>query len=396
MNGIKCRLCGINSATSAEHIVPNSLGGKRVTTGFICAKCNNNKGKEIDAPLEELLRPLSLLIGAYRGDGQPVADIHNLESTEQKTLTLTHGGKPRTRGVSVSTAADGSQHTISLSGENEDQMALRLAHELRRLNLTPDLIRIDQSHASHLYSPPGMVGFHLQSDERHSRSIAKSALAALVLEFGPSFLSSEAFFPVIRFVRGESDVGHGWNSAAPTEIRTWSEAVLGQHILAVFTDPRCGKLMTYFVAFGAIAFYVTLTDQEPTIPHAICHIVDPLQKTHAVKHLPSPSITQDRNDIDVLKKNLEELLSYAYQIADQRWPADVAQSATEAISQITAEGGEISAEAINEAVEETMSHVAFRMTGEVQKRDHKFLDRIILKATTFYEQLAKADKKKVP
>ena len=325
-----------------------------------------------------------------------MADIHNLKSTEQKTITLTHGGKARIRGVSAGTITDDSQHTISLSGENEDQIACRLAHELRRLNLTPDQIQIDQSHASRQYSPPGEVGFHLESDERHARSIAKSALAALVYEFGPSFLTNDEFYPVFSFVRGESGIGYGWSSDAPTEIRNWAEADLGQHILAVFSDPSSEKLMACFVAFGAIGFHVTLTEQGITIPNAICHIVDPLQKKHIIKRLPSPSITQDQHAPDVLKKNLEELLAYCYQLADQRWAADVAQSATAALSRITPEGGVISPEAIKEAVEEANAHVAFRLTGEAQKRDYKHYDRIVQKATTIFEELAKSDKSKVP
>lgn len=69
----KCALCsnfisGKNKAK--EHIIPNAIGGRKKTTGFICKDCNNKLGEKWDSELAKQLNWFSLTIGISRERGE--------------------------------------------------------------------------------------------------------------------------------------------------------------------------------------------------------------------------------------------------------------------------------------------------------------------------------------
>ena len=53
-----CFLCDKNlnkNNDSKEHIIKNSIGGRRKVKGFICDSCNNKTGNEWDNEIDKLL-----------------------------------------------------------------------------------------------------------------------------------------------------------------------------------------------------------------------------------------------------------------------------------------------------------------------------------------------------
>ena len=68
-----CCLCGDVLHTdndTAEHIIPNAIGGRRRVVGFICRDCNSRSGERWDAELARQLAPLCVLLGIKRQRGQ--------------------------------------------------------------------------------------------------------------------------------------------------------------------------------------------------------------------------------------------------------------------------------------------------------------------------------------
>ena len=64
-----CILCGnilTSDTASAEHVIPNAIGGRRRVTGFMCRSCNSSSGSMWDAELARQLNPISLLLGIKR------------------------------------------------------------------------------------------------------------------------------------------------------------------------------------------------------------------------------------------------------------------------------------------------------------------------------------------
>ncbi|MEC4724307.1 HNH endonuclease [Shewanella sp. D64] len=68
-----CALCNIPwgvSRHSPEHIIPESIGGRKTVTGFICESCNNDSGGTWDKELSSQLKSFSALLGVKRQKGK--------------------------------------------------------------------------------------------------------------------------------------------------------------------------------------------------------------------------------------------------------------------------------------------------------------------------------------
>tara|TARA_R100001460_G_scaffold44235_5_gene80973 strand:+ start:155 stop:577 length:423 start_codon:yes stop_codon:yes gene_type:complete len=69
----RCLLCEEFISTeidSREHLIPNSIGGRKKVSGFLCVSCNSKSGDSWDSALAHQMNPLSLFfrISRERGD----------------------------------------------------------------------------------------------------------------------------------------------------------------------------------------------------------------------------------------------------------------------------------------------------------------------------------------
>jgi hypothetical protein len=69
----RCALCEAEFDTeneSAEHLIPNAIGGRRKVMRFICRECNSSAGETWDAEVARQLLWLSLMVSVSRERGQ--------------------------------------------------------------------------------------------------------------------------------------------------------------------------------------------------------------------------------------------------------------------------------------------------------------------------------------
>ncbi|WP_273181329.1 MULTISPECIES: HNH endonuclease [Methylophaga] len=67
-----CLLCDELISTeidSREHLIPNSIGGKKKVSGFLCVNCNSKSGDSWDSALARQMNPLSLFFRINRDRG---------------------------------------------------------------------------------------------------------------------------------------------------------------------------------------------------------------------------------------------------------------------------------------------------------------------------------------
>lgn len=68
----QCALCGVELTRendSAEHVISNSIGGKRKVKGVYCVACNSSTGTLWDAEVAAQLQFLALHLGIVRDRG---------------------------------------------------------------------------------------------------------------------------------------------------------------------------------------------------------------------------------------------------------------------------------------------------------------------------------------
>ena len=90
---MKCVICqsAFTAANnSEEHIIPNAIGGRRKTRGFICRGCNSTSGDSWDAEVARQLQPLSLLFSISRERGTPPP--LKIVTSEGEAITISSDG----------------------------------------------------------------------------------------------------------------------------------------------------------------------------------------------------------------------------------------------------------------------------------------------------------------
>lgn len=90
-----CALCPVeitDENDSKEHIIPNSIGGRKKVKGFICKICNSTLGEKSDVEVATQLNWFSLYIGVKRenGRGDPPAQV--IETADGERLLFRADG----------------------------------------------------------------------------------------------------------------------------------------------------------------------------------------------------------------------------------------------------------------------------------------------------------------
>jgi len=89
----KCFFCGApleGKNKTSEHILPNSIGGRRKVDTFICRSCNNSFGEGCDAELAKQFNFLSMLLDIKRETGK--VQREKLTAKDGKQYWVSPGG----------------------------------------------------------------------------------------------------------------------------------------------------------------------------------------------------------------------------------------------------------------------------------------------------------------
>jgi len=323
---IRCLFYGKQDDDSAEHIVPNALGGRLTIRGVIGLKANNELGKIIDAPFEEALRPLSIHLGAKRGDGKPVAPLRGIITEAGERIDVHSGGFPEmNRKGTVKIVDVGSDKQFSVTACSEEKAIELVAHQLKRFGR--DASKIKMLRAELTGHPAGKVQHRVSlGGAVHGRAVMKMALMSLARASGRKALDLPDFANAIHFVvSGQEDIPRF--TVAPERLAEIRKAVggrVGVHTLAIFdVDGGCCAV---FLAFGAFPFWVKISECQIGLRQAIVHHVDPVANTHAVVNsdiaLHAPEYLLSDEGFLRLQDALAELLEHAARRQHELWLED--------------------------------------------------------------------------
>lgn len=87
----QCLLCERNISTetdSREHIIPNSIGGRKKVSGFLCADCNSKSGDNWESELAKQMNPLGLFFRINRERGNAPSQNFKTISGEEWELNV--------------------------------------------------------------------------------------------------------------------------------------------------------------------------------------------------------------------------------------------------------------------------------------------------------------------
>jgi len=134
-----CALCPNTLSAknrTKEHIIPNAIGGRKKTTGFICNDCNNKLGQTWDAELARQLNWFSLAVGISRERGEPPKQV--VQTVEGEKYWLLNDGSLVPEKSSYSEKDLGGPIEINLTAKTVEEAKQRIqgiARKYRSLTL---------------------------------------------------------------------------------------------------------------------------------------------------------------------------------------------------------------------------------------------------------------------
>lgn len=243
----RCALCVMpitRSNDSAEHVLPNAVGGRLKVRGFICKDCNDRTGYTWDAELAHQLQALCLLIGVHRerGDTPPMI----VQTTSGQALRMTaHDGLhlPKPTYELVETDAGMQIRIAARTMEEARQMIEGAKVKYPSIDVEASLAQ-----AQHRWAMPDGYMHHTFQVGGYAagRSIVKSALAFAI----HSGLLLKDCVKATDHLRDLTD------SPAPLGWYYTSDVVKGRPLetpltcVGVHANPQTGLVLGYVEYFG--------------------------------------------------------------------------------------------------------------------------------------------------
>ncbi|HGO6126871.1 TPA: HNH endonuclease, partial [Burkholderia cepacia] len=176
-----CPLCDDPIALkgdSSEHIIPNSIGGRRTIRGFICKDCNSRTGDSWDAEIWRQFSHVAMMHGVDRDRGEPPS--MQIQTVDGNRYLLLPDGR-MTIERPIFSAVDGERGTnINITARDAKEarrMAKQVVRKYPKLELQ-NLLSTMTARETPLDSPVTFTsGF---GGELAGRSMVKSAIALAV------------------------------------------------------------------------------------------------------------------------------------------------------------------------------------------------------------------------
>jgi hypothetical protein len=253
----KCAFCEseiteIND--SKEHVIPNSIGGRKKVRGFICITCNSSFGQSWDAKLAEQLNWFSLAVGIERERGNsPDEIVQTVDGTE--LLLRADGTMSRKEPFFQRTESDGNanirmfastkqQARQMLQGIKKKHPEFDLEGELKNLKMTP--FKVDSALQHRLELGGSEAG----------RSVVKTAVAQCV-KLGIAAHRCEIGIHTLKTTT--DDRGFALFYLRDVVIDRPQTDLF--HLVSIRGDSEKGTLLAYVEYFGAMRVMVNLSSK---------------------------------------------------------------------------------------------------------------------------------------
>ncbi|MCW4153254.1 HNH endonuclease [Halomonas sp. 18H] len=267
----RCLLCEELISTeidSREHLIPNSIGGRKKVSGFLCVDCNSKSGDSWESALARQMNPLSLFfrINRERGD----APSQKFQTTSGDEWVLNADGSldlPRAF-FKEQKSETGVEIKISARNLAEAKKMLKgVAKKYPQLD-ADELLEKIQTKSSYSQSP---IKFNLSFGGLDAgRSFVKTALA-LVSTTGMTVGDCEHAIKFLKEQESEPCFGYYYEKDLVLD----RPAGVPIHIVHVNGDPYSNLIRGYVEYFGIMRVVMCLSSSYSGNPFSSTYSIDP-------------------------------------------------------------------------------------------------------------------------
>ncbi|MHA6860354.1 HNH endonuclease [Ralstonia pseudosolanacearum] len=253
-----CALCPNTLSAknrTKEHIIPNAIGGRKKTTGFICNDCNNRLGESWDAELARQLNWFSLAVGISRERGEPPKQIVQTIDGDRYWLLNDGSFTPEKSSYSEEDLGEGIKINLTAKTMEEAKQRLKgIARKYPKFDVEKAINELEIE--TNYLDSPLHVSLSLGGSDA-GRSLVKTAFA----------FASECDVPHDQCEKALEYLLNPEAETTPFGFAYLSDLVEGRpqdrifHCVSLHGDPKKKRLWSYIEYFGIFRVVVLLSDQ---------------------------------------------------------------------------------------------------------------------------------------
>lgn len=253
----KCALCPNTLSAknrTKEHIIPNAIGGRKKTTGFICNDCNNYLGERWDAELARQLNWFSLAVGISRERGEPPKQI--VQTIDGERYWFLSDGSFTPEKSSYSEEDLGGETRINLTAKTIDEAKQRLkgiARKHPKFDVQKALNELNVT--TNYLDSPLHVNLSLGGPDA-GRSVVKTAFA-FASECGITHKQCEK---ALEYLLNPNLQTFPFSFAYLSDLLEDRPTDKIFHCVSLHGDPKNKRLWSYVEYFGMFRLVVLLSD----------------------------------------------------------------------------------------------------------------------------------------
>ena len=270
-----CRNVVTSDDSSAEHIIPNAIGGRKKVVGFICRVCNSESGSKWDAELARQLNPLSLLLGIKRQSGDVPSQTFRayngacVRVNADGTRTF---GKPK---IQVTNEECKTKLHIEATTRREFRQILkgmsRTYPQLLSLDIE-DLISTVKNRSYYTSDPIEIVGTF--GGAASGRSLVKSAVA---LVFDAGIEPSQCDLAIDYLLNEGAEACFGYYYDGDKDLVTNRPLRLPFHCVYVRGRSDDSSLVGYVELYGLWRMVLCLSESYTGNDFSHTYVIDPIE-----------------------------------------------------------------------------------------------------------------------
>jgi hypothetical protein len=275
---MNCALCDTpitEQNNTKEHLIPNSIGGKKTVTGFICDPCNNTSGMSWDSELAKQLNWLSLMFSINRQRGNVPSQVFETieKGGKRGKIRINHdGSEQRPNSEFREESINGIPHlSISANSEKEFKQILKgYKRKYPQLDIDECLknAKFETCYPNHIIVNENSFG-----GEKTGRSIVKSALALAVMSEVEAKTCNNAL-DYLKNSNAEPCFGFYYERDL---IQNRPDGIIF-HCVAVYGNPQTKQLLGYVEFYGCWRMVVCLSDNYKGKEFNSCYAIDPVSR----------------------------------------------------------------------------------------------------------------------
>lgn len=296
MNCNRCALCNIEINkynNTKEHIIPNSIGGRRKVKNFICNFCNRKSGDKWEAELAKQLNPLSLFFKINRERGKVPSEV--FDTVSGKRYKLNYDGSMNLSKPQKTEIKTESNVKINISTRNKKE-AVQMLNGIKRTYSNLDTKKVLSNmtlNESYCKEP---INFKLSiGGHEFGRSIVKSSLS-LAVDSGISLDVCNIATGYLRDENTEACFGYYYEK----DIILNRPEGIPLHCVSISGNSSNNLLLGYVEYFGIYKMVICLSDM---------YFGEDFNNTYAINPMTSKELSLNI-DINFSMNDIKSIYNY--------------------------------------------------------------------------------------